>query len=533
MNALSQISSLWLRSTAALFSTNRLAGAHKFAAKLLTGCLGSVLCLVMGFVPQIVNAQSSACTANEDLVTFNFGTANTSNASGTTGTWTGGTFSNSYLVSTNIAAQHTISFAYTTSSLAVIDPGDPSLGTQGNNPNPVSANVDTSAPGTGITITFSFSRLVTKFRFNAYDLDRTNTWQDVLFISGFDNNTGIATPTLVPTTPGNYSVTSVGNASQITTIFDRNCAATDTLCNLQVNFASPLNQVVVAHVAGPDVAAPVKQRVAFNDFSYCVPRPAPDLKVDKTSGTATFVAGATTTYLLKVTNQGLASTTGQTSVTDVISTQGVSFVSPQAPPGWTCALSTTTFAADTASCFTATAIAAGGTTVLTLTIAISPAATATTSINKAKVYGGGDINKPLATTTGPLANCDAASENRPGAAAFAGCSFESTPLVRQALLTVTKTNGINTVIAGATTTYTITFANLGPSDAPGSLVLDPIAAGLNCNAPTFTSTPLTSVTVSPLSTTSFQVTGVTLTSFPANSTATFLMSCGVTATGLP
>ena len=102
-----------------------------------------------------------------------------------------------------------------------------------------------------------------------------------------------------------------------------------------------------------------------------------------------------------------------------------------------------------------------------------------------------------------------------------------------ALLTINKTNGVDTVAAGSITAYTVTVANQGPANAPDSVFLDPAATGLNCTSVTFSATPLASITVSPspLTLLALQSTGITLTQFPANSTATFAVTCGIAATG--
>ncbi len=494
-----------------------------------------------GLISQPVLAQSSACNANEDTITFDFG-PNLTSSTGSTRTWTAGSLANVYNVATGVG-QNTISF---TAAGAVFTAGEPQLiNPVGNVANSLQLRIDATASLQRVSLTLVFNRPMDKVRFRMLDLDTSATFQDVLQVSGFMNGTATIIPALTAVIPGNYTTTTVGVSNQITTNLGiGNCGFTDPNCNITVDFINPVDRVVISFIAGAAIPGdPTPQLVAFNDFSYCVPKR--DLRVTKTSGTNTFVAGATTTYLLTINNRGGVATTGITSVTDVISAQGVAFVTPQTPTPWTCAFGTTTFVADTANCFSATAIAAGGTTVLTLTVSISPATTASTAINRAKVYGGGDPNKTLVTSTGPIANCDALNENFSGGGATyfggvdttdAGCSFESTPIVRRALLTVAKDNGSLTLTAGVTTTYTITFANLGPSNAPGTMVFDNPSSGLSCTTPTFISTPLTSVTTSPitLSTTSFQVTGISLTpTFPANSTATFVVACGVRATGLP
>ena len=103
-------------------------------------------------------------------------------------------------------------------------------------------------------------------------------------------------------------------------------------------------------------------------------------------------------------------------------------------------------------------------------------------------------------------------------------------------VTIGKTNGQNTVNSGSTTSYTLTIANLGPADASGSVLKDPAETGLNCTA--VACTGVTGAAVCPAA---GNVTlanlqsppglGITLTSFPASSSLTFSVTCGVTATG--
>ncbi len=110
------------------------------------------------------------------------------------------------------------------------------------------------------------------------------------------------------------------------------------------------------------------------------------------------------------------------------------------------------------------------------------------------------------------------------------CLFTNT---RTAALTVTKTNSLGTVTAGSTVSYSITLANSGPSDADGATFRDPAATGLSCTSVSCTSVSGSascpaggSVTVAAL-----QGGGIALASFPASSSITFSVTCGVTASG--
>ena len=99
-------------------------------------------------------------------------------------------------------------------------------------------------------------------------------------------------------------------------------------------------------------------------------------------------------------------------------------------------------------------------------------------------------------------------------------------------LTVTKSNGGAALIAGQTTNYTITVANLGGSAAPGTLLTDPVVSGLNCTAVTCAVTSGTASCPVPLNIGLLQGTGLAISpTFDAGSTVTFVVTCGVTANG--
>ena len=110
------------------------------------------------------------------------------------------------------------------------------------------------------------------------------------------------------------------------------------------------------------------------------------------------------------------------------------------------------------------------------------------------------------------------------------CAFTNT---RSANLAITKTNGVNSVIAGSTTTYTITVTNSGPSDADGALLKDPLATGLNCTQAICLSATggASCPTAGNVTIASLQGAGIVLPVLPASSTLTFSLVCGVIATG--
>ena len=102
-------------------------------------------------------------------------------------------------------------------------------------------------------------------------------------------------------------------------------------------------------------------------------------------------------------------------------------------------------------------------------------------------------------------------------------------------LDVTKTNGTSTVIAGGTTSYTVTFTNNGTTAANGALAKDISSAGLSCTVTACTPSTLPIAAACPapsLWPNLLTAAGLLLNTFPARATITFNVSCNVTATGL-
>jgi uncharacterized repeat protein (TIGR01451 family) len=100
-------------------------------------------------------------------------------------------------------------------------------------------------------------------------------------------------------------------------------------------------------------------------------------------------------------------------------------------------------------------------------------------------------------------------------------------------LSVTKTNAVTTLTAGVTTTYTLTFANAGPANAPNSVIGDTPSPGLSGCTVVAGSCTATAGATCPASFAGFFGAGVAAPQLNAGSAITLLVSCGVTATGLP
>lgn len=232
---------------------------------------------------------------------------------------------------------------------------------------------------------------------------------------------------------------------------------------------------------------------------------SPDLAVSKTHTPAGFYLQQggpnTPTFNIVVTNNGPAPTFGTVTLADLLPAA----LSPLAisGTGWTCTLATTTCVR--------TDVLASGASYPTILLTVTPNATGT-----------------VTNTATAACACEGASQTGNNSATD---TVSISPSVN---LSITKTNGTDTLVAGSTTSYTLTIANTGPSDAAGSVVSDPAVAGLVCTAVTCTAIvgPPTATCPATVDVAGLQA-GLAIPAFPANSSLRFVLTCGVTATGLP
>ncbi len=142
---------------------------------------------------------------------------------------------------------------------------------------------------------------------------------------------------------------------------------------------------------------------------------------------------------------------------------------------------------------------------------------------------------PLRTT--PTTQVSPGGTYTPGGS-VPGSNYTSTSTINEDVrvvgntsISVSKDNGTTTLVAGQTTSYTLTVANLGPNNAPGVLITDPPVSGLSCTTVTCAVTAGTA-SCPALSVSTLQTPGLVITpTFNANSTLSFVLTCTVTATG--
>lgn len=188
---------------------------------------------------------------------------------------------------------------------------------------------------------------------------------------------------------------------------------------------------------------------AFSDWTLGMP--VADLSITVSDGVTTAAPGASVTYTITASNAGtLANPTA--AIADAF------------PAGLTC--STTCVGSLGATCAAGpfagdindiASIPSGGAVTYTSNCAISLAATGTL-VNTAAVSGGA------------LADFDAGNNS----------ATDTDTLVASADLAITKTDGVTSIAAGGSTTYTIVASNAGPSSAAGSTVADTFPVSLTC-----------------------------------------------------
>ena len=297
------------------------------------------------------------------------------------------------------------------------------------------------------------------------------------------------------------------------------------------------NRTAIGYSPNTTYASGATANVAGSNYSGLVAGPTtenvtllPDLSVTKSTNTPTFTLGATPlSYVIVGRNNGrpiadqiyaTTQATDQSATTIVSSSPTITDTLPSGmtltaltnspTPTWACTpnASSTTF---TCSANSAVFPMAASTNLVNVT--------ATVSVSSAACPGP-QINSATITTA---AIGDAVPSNNTGTV--------TTPINCNVNLTVTKTNGQTTVTAGGTTSYTVTFASLGPATGDGAVVRDTPSSGLSCTVASCTAAGTGVCPASGLWPNLLSAGGLTLTSFASGATVSFVVNCGVTATG--
>lgn len=274
-----------------------------------------------------------------------------------------------------------------------------------------------------------------------------------------------------------------------------------------------VNTIAVAALnttAGANAAAATASFKVGTDFSAVKSQCQGICGVTTTSTLSTY-GNQTHQYVLTITNSTVGGT-GTVTFTDTLPTlmTPVLSITAAATGGGTCTTASAVVGGATRITGTFGNAPAGAQCTITVTALVSPQATAITVTNTLTV----------APATG-TADTNAANNT----------AAVLTNVGPSTVLTVTKTNGVTSLLAGSTTSYTVTVANLGPANAPNSVVKDPAVPGLSCTAVTCTGTTGTATCPAAPDVLTLQSTGLIIPVFNTGSTVTFLVGCGVTATG--
>jgi uncharacterized repeat protein (TIGR01451 family) len=176
-----------------------------------------------------------------------------------------------------------------------------------------------------------------------------------------------------------------------------------------------------------------------------------DLAITKTDGVTTATPGGSVTYTITASNAGPSNAPGS-SVADTFPAVLTCTWTCVGAGGGTCTASGSGNINDTVN------LPSGGSVTFTASCSISAAAT------------GALAN--TASVTAPAGVADPSPGNN--------SATDSDTLSAQADLAITKTDGVTTATPGGSVTYTITASNAGPSNAPGSSVVDTFPAALTC-----------------------------------------------------
>jgi uncharacterized repeat protein (TIGR01451 family) len=188
-------------------------------------------------------------------------------------------------------------------------------------------------------------------------------------------------------------------------------------------------------------------------FSSTVPATSSDVSISVSDGATAEVPGTSVTYTITAANAG----------PDAVSRATVSdtFQAPLTSCHWTCAGG----AGGTCS-------SAGSGNINDNTVTLPVGGTATyTAVCSLPTSVTGTLSN-TATITDPTGVTDPSPNNN--------TSTDSEPLTPQVELSITNSDGQTSQTAGLSATYNIQVTNTGPSDAPGTMVVDTFPSALSC-----------------------------------------------------
>ena len=390
--------------------------------------------------------------------------------------------------------------------------GSAGTATEGGAYSPPRIKVVGTVPAGGITVALAVSG--TAAFGGKFDYGGTST---LVVVSGTASALNVTVPA------GNYSDATANNLFNVPIrLIDNAVIEDNTTVVLTMPANSPASPFVNANATtcGGAFSPVYTHTVIDNDI---------DLQTTKSSSpTAPQPIGSTLTYTVTYANvtpgvltlAPLTAHNAQTVTISDLQPTGVTFA------GWTCTAAGTTCATATGS----GSIAQSATLPVnsTLTFVVQAVVSGTSYCANAVV----NTSTVALTATSPLGAALAEGTSVQGNPAYVfkpNTATASNAILPCANLSITKTNNVNTLLAGQTVVYDVVVANAGPSPANNTILQDPAAAGLQCTAAACTSSTGGAVCPAPANVTIslLQGTGVLLNNFPANSSLGFQITCGV------
>ncbi len=332
---------------------------------------------------------------------------------------------------------------------------------------------------------------------NSYTLTVTNTGpSDAVGATVSDtmpaNFTG-ATWTCTASAGSNCPASGSGNVSATVTVLVGG-TATFTV-NGTVSATSPLGPTALANTATVTAPATSTEATPLDNTSTDTDAVtgAADLAISKTDGSLTEISGTSVTYTIVATNNGPSFVTGATVVDNLPATiTGAT---------WTCAASAG------GSCATAS-----GSGNINQTVNLPVGGTATYTLTGTIAAGATGSLANTATVSAPSGVVDGTPGNNQ--------ATDTDTLSATADLSIVKSNGVNGLIPGNATTYTITVSNAGPSTISGATVTDTYpatligatwtcaaTAGASCGTASGSGNINQTINIAPTSTVTYTVTG--------------------------
>lgn len=302
-----------------------------------------------------------------------------------------------------------------------------------------------------------------------------------------------------------------------TTLGTETIAAGDTWRLVQGTFTVATAGTVTLSIADFTAvnAAEVGDVWALSGITLRSCDPVANVRITKTDGRTTVSSGGTTAYTITISNLSAS----VTATTALFSDPAVSnFIKNTV----TCAPSAGSLCPTPTSSITVLNLEGSGLTIPR----IAPNSTVTFVV-------GGTVTGAAGTTITNIATVAAIGFVDSDPSNNSAQDVDS--VVGSAALSITKTNSVTVLVAGGTTSYSITVTNTGPSNVSNALFRDTPSTGLSCTSISCSVASGSALCPLPanLTVANMAGAGIQIPSLPSPSSVRFTVNCDVTATGVP